>query len=122
MNAPYTCQAILLAHSIGHDGNVIELLRGTVTTADTPDLEFFKIAAFKLQTAHLLAYISHGQQRVITQKGRNTVPVIVAALQSRFGDLPVRELIARLAPDCLAELTAWRAECGPVTQFIQGAK
>jgi len=122
MNAPYTLQAILLAHSIGHDRNVVELLRGTVTTADTPDLEFFRIAAFKLQSAHLLAYISHGQQRVITRKGRETVPVIVAALQSRFGDLPVRELIARMAPDCLAELSAWRAECGPVTQFISGAK
>ena len=118
MDAPFTCQAILLAYFAGHDRNAIELLRPTITIADTPDLEFFQIAAFKLQTAGLLAYISYNHQRIITPKGRSAAQTVLAALISRFGNLEPRILITRLAPDCLRELTVWQAECAHKTQEV----
>ena len=122
MDAPNACQAILLAYHIGHDRNVIDLLRGTITTADSAELEFFQVAAFKLQSAHWLAYTSHGRQRIITRAGREMAQKVHAALIQRFGERPPRELIARLAPDCLKELDAWRAECAPLAPASSAAR
>lgn len=110
MNAPNACQAILLAYHIGHDRSVIDLLAPTITTADDAQLQFFQTAAFKLERAGWLAYILYGQQRIITPKGREMAERVQAALVERFGDRPPRELIARLAPDCLREINAWLAE------------
>lgn len=119
MNAPNACQAILLAYYIGHDRNVVDLLAPTITTADDAQLQFFQTAAFKLEQAGWLAYISFGKQRVITRTGREMAERVHGTLITRFGDLPPRELIARLAPDCLREINAWLAECPPMSVPIK---
>ncbi len=119
MNAPNACQAILMAYHIGHDRSVIDLLAPTITTADDVQLRFFQTAAFKLEQANWLAYISYNKQRVVTRTGREMAERVHGALIARFGDLPPRELIARLAPDCLREINAWLAECPPTDAPIK---
>lgn len=121
MNAPYTCQAILLAYHIAPDREVVDILKPAITIADNAQLEFFQTAAFKLEQARWLAYISYGKQRVITANGRSQAQRVQAALIERFGNLDPRELIARLAPDCLRELNAWLAEGAPTTTATEVA-
>lgn len=121
MNAPYTCQAILLAYHIVPDREVVDTLKSAITIADNDQLEFFQTAAFKLEQARWLAYISYGKQRVITASGRKQAERVHAALIERFGDLDPRELIARLAPDCLRELNAWLAEGMPASSVTEVA-
>lgn len=121
MNAPNACQAILLAYHISHDRNVVDILAPAITIADGNNLDFFQTAAFKLEQARLLAYISYGKQRVITANGRLQAQRVQAALIERFGNLDPRELIARLAPDCLRELNAWLAEGTPVAPATEVA-
>lgn len=114
MNCHYTCQAILVAYHLVSDREVVDLLRPTITiadTANTPNLDYFQMAAFKLQSIGALVYFGHSKERTITTKGRRLAQQVLGTLRERFGvDLDDKTLITRLAPDCLKELNEWLAQ------------
>jgi len=110
MKAPATLAAILLAYAEGGDKNVVPMLSEMFVSGDTPNLDFFQTAAFKLQQGGYLSYISHGHQRVMTQKGRDAAAQVKQNMVSQHGQMPVLNLIQQLGPQCIDELIAWHKE------------
>ena len=108
MQTPTMNAAILLAYAYVPDGEVAGLLRGILNTADN-SLDFLHECAFKLQTLHYLAYISHGRQRMITRTGQIAANQVRAALIQQHGQLADTALIWRLTAGCITELADWVA-------------
>lgn len=98
--------AILLAYAYVDDRSVVPVLQG-ILKHDSASLDFFQVCAFKLQAAHMLAYIAHGQQRIITRIGRAAAAQVKQALIQQHGPQSDMALIHTLADGCIKELADW---------------
>lgn len=106
MQTPYMNAAILLAYAYVDDRSVVPVLQ-EIVKHDTSSLNFFQECAFKLQTLRYLAYISHGNQRIITAAGRKAAAQVRATMLEQHGPVSDMALIRTLSDGCVKELADW---------------
>ena len=109
MKAPATYAALLLAYASATDREVVPMLQDVFVAGDTPSLDFLQTAAFQLQQAGYMVYMSYGQQRLLTLKGKAAAMDIRMEMLKQHGEMSDMALIRTLTQPCINELIAWHA-------------